>query len=416
MNKSALFINLALLIASTFFSCQTKLQKQHIPIVAWYGPSVYSLSQADLLSVRQAGFTSCIINLQNSEANNIALAFADSIGLQLFITDESIKKFVDDKDSVLYHVDSTMQRYRRHPSFQGALLYDKPSTANYEKLAVLTDYFQSKIPDVRYFIQCLPNYASPVRLDTTDYIGYLSRFEQTLHPQILSVEHMGILKEGLRSEFFPNLAVLRQVSLAAKTPFWAYALAVPFGDHPAVLHSHIRTQLYSGLAYGAKGVQYYSFLPPNNRSQIFGDALKNNLGEFTKLYRDVQSINAEISRIGPTIMELQSTAVCFSKPIPPGGHGFSPGLPIVSIDAPTMLAGFFQDKKGESYFLLVNTDMDYGKLARVTFAEDVKSVIEIAKNKMPAEEFSWQKEESEKDAVLLFRAGDGRLFKVLRKK
>ena len=414
MNKPALFVNLALLIVSILFSCQSEPQKQHIPIVVWYGPSVNSLSQSDLISIRQAGFTSCIVNLQNSEANDQALTDADSAGLQLFITDKNIEKFVVRTDSVLYHVDSALQNYQRHPSFQGALLFDKPSVADYGNLAVLADYFQSKHPNVGYFIQGLPNYASPIRLDTTDYNGYLSRFIRTLHPPVLSVEHMGILKQGLRSEFFTNLAALRQTSLNTKTPFWAYALAVPFGDHPAVLHSHIRTQLYAGLAYGGKGVEYFSFFPPTHISHLYGDALKNNAGENTKLYWDAQSINAELSRIGPTIMELHSTAVCFSKPIPQGGQGFSPGLPIVSIDAPTMLAGFLQNKKGESFILLVNTDMDYGKLATVTFANDVKSVVEVSKNRMPAEKFSWEKKESEKDAVLLFRAGDGRLFKVLK--
>ena len=77
-----------------------------------------------------------------------------------------------------------------------------------------------------------------------------------------------------------------------------------------------------------------------------------------------------------------------------------------------MLAGFFRDKHKNNYVLLVNTDMNYGKLATITFDHDVKSIIEIPKGTMPPEEYVWPKNEMEKQAALLFRAGDGRLFKI----
>ena len=141
----------------------------------------------------------------------------------------------------------------------------------------------------------------------------------------------------------------------------------------------------------------------------------NDSGESTQTYWDALAINSEVSRLGPTLVGLTSTDVCFSEPIPESAVGFSPGLPIVKIGAPTMLAGFFHNADGEHYVMLVNTDMDYGKLARVTFASNVESVVEVSKNAMPPEMITWQKDETEKEAAILFRAGDGRLFKIMKK-
>ena len=415
MTRPALFIGIQLLFSLIFFSCKQEIQQQQIPISVWYGPESTPVNRADLLKVRHAGFTTCVLELHKSHLNEQALAVADSIGLKLVLSDENVEKYLSGQVSTLFAVDSLTRLYRRHRSFEGPLLFKKPGLNDFAKLVTLADYYEGKHAALAPFIQALPNYASPARLDTANYNDYLSLFAQKLNPSVLCAEHFGIMKDGLRDEFFPNLAALRKVSLDQAKPFWAFALAVPFRDHPELVHSHLRLQLYAGLAYGAKGVQYYSFLPPKRSSYEYGDALLNDRGERTQTFWDALAINAEISHLGPQLMQLTSTDVCFSEPSPSGCAGFAPGMPIVKMNAPTMLAGFFKDKHNDSFVLLVNTDINYGKLARITFSRNVESLIEVSKNFMPPEEIFWEKDEIEKEAAILFRAGDGRLFKILKK-
>jgi hypothetical protein len=414
LKRSTLFFGIQVLIAFYLIGCKQELLHQNIPIAVWFGPQASSIAHADLVNIRQAGFNTCYLELGKSTANEQALTIADSIDLNLFISDESIDNYIAGSNSTFYKIDSLTQLYKRHKSFKGVLLYDKPGLDDFNSIVSLVDYYQSKHSTIQPAIQALPIYASPSRLDTTNYIDYLSLFSQKLKPAVLGVEHFGIVKKGLRDEFFPNLNALRKVSLSMDTPFWSYALAVPFNEHPEIVHSHLRLQLYAGLAYGAKGVQYYSLFPPQKSSYEYGDALMNDSGERTQTYWDALAINAEIAQLGPTLLGLTSTNVCFSEPKPSGCVSFTPGMPIVKIDAPTMLAGFFKDNNEDSYVLLVNTDMDYGKLANVTFSNDVKSIIEVSKNFMPPEEVYWQKDETEKEAAFLFRAGDGRLFKIVK--
>ncbi len=413
MNKFSRSIGIYLIFASLpFFACKTSTPDQHIPITVWYGPTLKSVNPFELLTIRNAGFTHCFIDLKDSELNRRALSFADSIGLGLFITDNSIERFKSGSDTTLYNIDSLTVLYNTFTSFTGYFLADKPGLNDCVPLAILTDYLRSRFPAHNFFIQAYPEYAASAFLDTSVYTDYLSLLSQKLKPKFLSFEHFGILGDEIRPEYFSNLEAARQLSLKQGLPFWAYALLVAFENHPVVAHSHVRFQLYSGLAYGAKGVQYYSFRPPKNNSYEYGDAMLSVEGDPTDALTFSRLINAEIEKLGPTLMRLTSTGVYFSNPVPPHGKAFTPGLPIIKIDSPSILAGFFIDDLKNKYVLFVNTDFSYGKRARIHFSENVHSLVEIPKNHMPPLLIEWE-DNIYKDADILFKAGDGRLFRII---
>ncbi|MBN1481196.1 hypothetical protein EH223_01955 [candidate division KSB1 bacterium] len=395
-----------------FFSCKTETPEQQIPIMAWYGPSADSVNRNDLLSIRAAGFNRCLIDLKKSELNTRALLIADSVGLALFLTDQAVERYKSGQDSTLYLIDSLVTVYNSYQSNWGCFLYNKPGLADFPSISTLVDYFNSKHPSHHYFIHANPEYVSAATLDTTIYADYLALFVDKLKPRFMSYEHYAIVKETVRPEFFSNLAQIRQVSLDYNVPFWAYALVVSFNSHPEVQHSHVRVQLYAGLAYGARGIQYYSFRPPTDNLYEYGDAMLSHEGDPTKAYSFIRMINAEIQKLGPTLMRLRSTGVFFSEPVPPGGVAFKPGLPIIKINAPSILAGFFVDESNQKYVMFVNTDFSYGKRARIHFSEHVKSLVEVPKNYMPPLIIQWD-DELYKDADILFKAGDGRLFRIV---
>lgn len=393
-------------------SCKTDIPDQHIPITVWYGPTVKNVNPFDFLTMRNSGFTHCFIDLQDTALNERALAFADTVGLGLYLTDPAIERFKKGTDTTLYIIDSLTTIYNSFSSFSGYFLSNKPGLNDLAPLAILTDYLTSRFPTHNYIINAYPEYATSAELDTAVYTDYLSALSEKLRPKFLSFEHFSIVDDDIRPEYFSNLEAARQNTIKHNVPFWAYALLVAFDDHPVVAHSHVRFQLYSGLAYGAKGVQYYSFRPPKNNSYEYGDALLSVEGDPTDALAFTRLINSEIEKLGPTLMRLTSTGVYFSNPVPPHGRAFTPGLPIIKIDSPSILAGFFVDEFGHRYVLFVNTDFSYGKRARIHFSEEVISLVEVSKNYMPPLVIEWE-DENYKDADILFKAGDGRLFQII---
>ncbi|MBN1561664.1 hypothetical protein JW998_15540 [candidate division KSB1 bacterium] len=404
-----------LIVASLIFiTCKIESPEQQMPIMVWYGPSIKNVTSFDFWNIREAGFNQCLVDLEESALNFKALAFADSIGLGLYLTDDHVNRFAGHRDSSLVSIDSLTTLYHSHPSFLGYYLSDKPGLQDFASISTLIDYFNSKHPSHHYFVQANPEYSTPAMLDTVVYRDYLSLLVQKLRPKFLSVEYYGIVRDKLRPEFYTNLGQLRQVSLDNNCPFWAFALLVSFDDHPQVAHSHVRVQIYAGLAYGAKGVQYYSYRPPKDDAHEYGEALLNQEGDRTPAFSYARMINAEIQQLGAVLMGLKSTGVYFSHPVPRGGQPFKPGLPIIKINSPSILSGFFENESGQKYVMFVNTDFFYGKLARIHFSENVQALIEVSKNYMPPLVIEW-KDELFKDADILFRAGDGRLFEIIEK-
>lgn len=384
------------------------------PIAVWYGPAPSESLERDLFNIRSIGFNQCILNAGSPDQNLNALQVSDSLGLFLFITDNSISRFRSGADTSFQAMDSLTQMYKHHSSFAGYLLEDKPGLSMFPKLIPLTEHFAAQKPEVDYFIQAHPIYASPARLDTSDYRSYLTRFLQDLKPSFLPVEHLALMDESIRPEFFDNLKLLSDLAVEHNTPFWSYVLVVPFGAHPKVTHAHTRVQVYGGLAYGARGVQYYSYRPPSRASGRRGEALLDEEGDVTEAYIFSRDINQEIERVAPVLLNLTPTGVYFSTSNTFGVPELIPGLPVTKIDSPVILTGFFKGPDDRKYVMFVNTDFNFGKRPAIHFSQHVKKIVEVPKHNMSPLQFNWpEKDGSEKSAYILFKAGDGRLFEII---
>ena len=174
MKRTELFICAPLLIFSVILSCKTEPQHHDIPIAVWHGRQAVPVTRTELQYAHQAGFTICILEQDNQRFNENALALADSLGLQLILSDEKLKRFTLGLDTTFYAVDSITKSYKRHRSFMGPLLFDKPGLDDFPGIIDLIDYFAVKHSDLTPFIQALPGYASPARLDTSNYNDYLA--------------------------------------------------------------------------------------------------------------------------------------------------------------------------------------------------------------------------------------------------
>lgn len=385
-----------------------------LPILIWYGPPPTANVHDDLQHIQQAGFNRCLFTAKDSQTNQQLLSSADEFGLQLYLSDAAIDICCSGQNNSLRRIDSLTLIYSRFHSFRGFVLFDKPALSDLKSFAELADFFSGKYPRLESFIQAQPIYATPARLDTTNYEAYLSILQRKLKPRMISVEHTGIVNNTLRPDFFQNLGAMRKLSLEKQSPFWAYVLLDPTGQPSIMPHSYIRMQVYSGLAFGAKGVQYYAFRSPGNLTPFANASVVDSDGRLARTYANCRTVNMELAKLAPLLMKLTSVGVYAAKPTPAGVTSLPPNLPITKIDAPDMLIGFFRDSHNAEYVMLVNTDFRLGKRCRVYFAPDVQGISEISKDNAPPYSIRRQSQETDDSADLLFKAGDGRLFQILK--
>ncbi|MBN2295927.1 MAG: hypothetical protein JXM70_26080, partial [Pirellulales bacterium] len=188
-----------------------------------------------------------------------------------------------------------------------------------------------------------------------------------------------------RKEHFNNLEIFRKASVRHDVPFWAFAVTTKHLKYRHPSESDLRWKQYTNLAYGAKGLWYFCYWGPADwrgwaRTSIVGPA---NGGK-TDLYVYVKTINRAVLDMGDILLGLTSEGVVHTNP-PPGHHPFKKNQNWISdMMAEDALIGFFHDKSGASYAMVVNQKHGMNKSAEdtsgtieLTFAPKVQSVVAV---------------------------------------
>jgi hypothetical protein len=130
------------------------------------------------------------------------------------------------------------------------------------------------------------------------------------------------------------------------------AVTVPHGPPPADNEARVRHSVYSALAYGAKGIQWWAWRPES---------------------QDCAKINAELKVLGPELVKLQSVGVFHTAPLPPQ----TTLLPTDGwVQSPTeqLLLGLFKNPEGKDFILAANRDWKQAHTATLNFAKSVKNI------------------------------------------
>ncbi len=181
---------------------------------------------------------------------------------------------------------------KRHESFPdhkacwGYMLRDEPSAEDFPNLSYMVDYLRENRPGKLAYMNLFPNYASPKQLGTESYKEHVVRFVNEVNPDVLCMDHYPYMepntsalnldyttdwvldKDNPRIDlisqkgYSDNLAILRESALKKGIPFWNFFNVMPFGHHSDPTEAQLRWQVYTSIAYGAKGVLYFCYQSP----------------------------------------------------------------------------------------------------------------------------------------------------------
>jgi len=384
---------------------------EEFPILAWNGPDLNKTGLSAFKQMKEAGFTMCYSPFQDLHSNLRLLHIADSLKFGVLLTDHRIDSLVTSVEPIINKIDNIIADYQTNSSLRGYFLYDKPGYPDFEKLGLIKKYIQGRDPTHPVFINLLPIYATPLQLGLSNYFEYVWEFIDKVNPDFISFEHFPITHSGVRTDYYKNLEIIRKASLDKGIPFWVTVLTVPFQFYPSPEQSHLRVQIYSALAYGAKGLVYYSFITPDSQMWNYGNALLDRGGNPTLTYQYALTINKEVHQLAPTLFRLESIGVYHSEPVPAGCSPAVPDLPITKIEGKSVLIGLFKHKN-EKYIMLVNKNYLFGAKPRIYFSNKVKKIEEITKDKFQPLVVNFNSVIKEKSCTILFKAGDGRLFRI----
>jgi len=331
----------------------------------WCGPPLAEFDDARAAEIATAGFTivgpPCSGGF-DAALNQRVLAVAARHGLGLWVGDHRFGPNITDAPDWQALVDDAAAEYRGHAAFAGYFVADEPPAPQFEPVAAVVAALHRADPAHLAYVNLLPNYIPAEALGAPSYEDYVEQFITTVRPRLLSYDYYPFGKEKDRSGFFTNLAVIAAAARRHGLPFMLIVLATPHGPYREPSEGELAWQVHHALAYGARGVSYFTYwTPPDDAEWEFGAALVDD-GRPTMRYFQVARLNRGLRALGAALDGFTSIDVADSlgeigTPLPIG--------PIDAVDGGPITVGLFGDGTGRLAALLVNRDYRYGTVARL---------------------------------------------------
>ena len=356
----------ALAAALLLAGCTAKKEKVELPILAWYSIPEENISLERFQELKEAGFN---VNLSSVGSFDKALASLD-YGEQTGV------KIVFSCHDMWEDPEGTAAKVKDHPALFGYSLGDEPNNARFPVLADMADRLRSVDPDHVIYVNLFPNYAPDEVLGST-YPEHVRKYIEEVRPPLVSFDFYPVTEDGIRERWWENLEVISRESAAAGLPFWAFALSTSHKPYPIPTMASLRLQFYTDLAYGAQGLQYFTYWNPVPGTWDFHDAPIDLDGNRTPVYDLVKAMNAELQAradifVGDKVLQVRHTG----ETVPPGVTPLTDlPEPLTALDTHGKGAVVsLLENGGFRYLMLVNRSLDEGFDYDIAFARKVERI------------------------------------------
>lgn len=318
-----------------------------IPVLAWVGPPPAQANAERFRELADCGFTHSFSSFANLADMTRGLDAANQVGIKLLVSCPELQS----------DPQGTVKPLKDHPAVGGYFLRDEPAVADFASLSRWAKEIEAVDDRHVAYINLFPDYATPQQLGSETYQQYVDRFVKDVPVQVISFDYYPIIDHSVRASWYMNLETISATARSAGKPFWAFALSLRHYNYPVATVAHLREQVFSDLAYGAQGIQYFTYWSPGD---LGGDSPIDAAGKRTPVYDRVKTVNAEIrgfSRVflGSKVLWVGHTG----SSIPPGTRRARPEPPIRSLTTKgTGAVVSLLAKDDRRFVVIVNRDIE----------------------------------------------------------
>lgn len=268
---------------------------------------------------------------------------------------------------------------------------DEPFPDTFDTHAQYINLFKAAMPDKDLWYNLFPNFVAENRLGM-GYEEYVDLWFQKAAVDYISFDYYPIHNNGsIRGNWYVNLDMIRAKSLAVRKPYW---VIVQGGDVDGTTAEPTETEhrwsVWSSIALGAKGIQYFCYWTPTHDPGVLGPFMVKADGTQTDMYKYTKTLNKDIQTIGMKLLPCHADGAIRTGWWPlyvNKSKGRSTYGPVQNIDGTErILVGCFRDARtienGDNYkgykVLVTHTDrnLNITKLPEFTANLSLQSSIE----------------------------------------
>ena len=311
-------------------------------------------------------------------------------------------------------LDAKIAKFSSHPALSGYFVADEPGVERFARLAAINQHLLKQDRKHLPYINLLPNYAGNPEWNGPAYEKSVARYIDEVKPALLSWDHYRqVFEGGDESYYWKNLETMRKLSLKAKIPLIQIICSIRHMGYRECSEADLRWQVYTSLAYGSHGIMYFTYWDVPGMAWDDAPALITMDGKKDIKWEYAKKINHRIAKLGPTLVEITSTGVYCTEPIPSGGRKLARGAPVKKAEGGVMAIGCFVDRNATEYVMVVNRSFDTKIAASLTLDDKIISAAEVSQETgKPLEPVSV----TQKPLESPLEPGEGRLYRLTRKK
>ena len=340
-----------------------------IPILGWYSLKGTQVTHERYLEMAEAGFNISFSHIFTIEETRTALDAAKDSGVKLLVVAGRMGKQIEDM----------VKMAKDHPSTVGYFLRDEPTAEGFTELSEIAKRIRAIDDEKLLYLNLFPNYVSPNTLRTKSYVDYVRRFIDEVGIGLVSFDNYPVTFKGLRNNFYANLEDIALEAKCAGVPFWAFALSTAHGPYPIPTREALRLQIFSNLAYGAQGIQYFTYTTPYPHPQWnFHNGPIDEHDRRSDVYYLVKELNERVQRLSYVWLGAKVVALGHTGATIPFGTQRIEQLPksIKKVDADGigLLISHLRNGKRE-YLMVVNRDLYKSQMVKVECSRRVQRIL-----------------------------------------
>ena len=272
-------------------------------------------------------------------------------------------------------LENSVMRLNKYRSFGGYDISDEPGAESFNELGKKVEKIRRLDDKHIIWLNLFPIYAQLNRLQTDSYNNYVDQYIDLVKPPFVSFDCYAIRKKGLDTDFYRNLELISDKCKKTGLRFWTYVLASQFSDFVEPTKGSISFQAYCNLAYGAQGIEYFSY------RRIIQTGLNITISpvdtNYKKMpiYDSVKQLNNEILYYSRFFCDNNVVDVTHLGSNTPEGTSKTTELPnqikVLEYGEKGFVVSHFM-KKNHDYLMFVNKDYNNKQMLKVYSPKRIK--------------------------------------------
>lgn len=324
----------------------------------WVSPPPSFATASGIAQVAATGFDLMLPYLNDSGrvADNLARCdLAAANGMRCLVWDQRFGRFegLDPRSAEGgAWLDSIVATYRDRPGFGGYYLGDEPPPEKFPLLAVLFAELRRRDPAHPAWNDLLGAW----RGGWQQWPAYVRSYLDLMHAPVLCYNQYDFQIGGDRQLFVRQLAAAANLADEYGIPFWVITLVIQHLQYRALTDGEVRWQGSMALAYGARGVGYFTYWTPQANPLLnWHYGLIDTAGSPTHWYALVSDFNPRLVAAGRVVARLARLWTAHAGSVPPGAAAFAPQAWLAGVTGRAAL-GAFADSAGGRYLVVANSD------------------------------------------------------------